>query len=97
MSSGYSRIVPTGVTFKYPVIDLANKRVIAHVLFNDMVKMKVTIDLKSNTVQKEGSIDDFASMTGISRIILNEEQIVESLRSTAAFYIENNISDPAPL
>lgn len=94
MSSGYSRIESTGVTFDYPRIDLENKLVIARVLFNGDVKMQVIIDLQKNTVKKEGNIDDLAFLTGMSGRIFNEQNIIENLRRTALFYVENNISDP---
>lgn len=94
MSSGYSRIESTGVTFDYPRIDLENKLVIARVLFNGDVKMQVIIDLQKNTVKKEGNIDDLAFLTGMGGRIFNEQNIIENLRRTALFYVENNISDP---
>lgn len=91
---GYSKIEPTAITFDYPTIDLEKKLVIARVLFKGEVKMQVTFDLQNNTVHKKGSIGDLATLTGISRRMLDEQKIVESLRSTALFYIENHISDP---
>lgn len=97
MSSGFSRIETTGVTFDYPRIDLENKQVTARVLFNGDVKMQVIIDLRKNTIRKEGSIHELASSTGISGKILNEQHIIESFRSTAIYFVENNISDPMSL
>ncbi|MNR59136.1 hypothetical protein D3C85_1803280 [compost metagenome] len=56
--------------------------------------MQIIIDLQNDTVQKEGNIDELASLTGITSRILNEQHIIDSLRRTAIYYVENNISDP---
>ena len=93
--TGYTRIEPTGVTFDYPNVDLDSKLVTARVLFKGKMMMEVIIDFKLDTIQKKGSLEEIAHITtynGINRV--TENMCIKSLKSTAKFFIDNNISNP---
>lgn len=93
--TGYTRIEPTGVTFDYPNVDLDSKLVTARVLFQDELIMEVVIDVKHDTVQQRGSLEEIAHITtynGINR--MTEDMYINSLKRTAKFFVDNKISDP---
>lgn len=93
MSTGYSLILHTGIAFDYPTIDLENHVVTARVLIHEEVKLTVIFDLLNNTVQKEGSLEEVGSSSGISSDLLNEEDIIDNLRTAAVYFVENNITE----
>lgn len=93
--TGYTRIEPTGVTFDYPSVDLDNKLVTARVLFQGKLMMEVVIDVKHDTIQQRGSLEEIAHLTtynGINR--MTEDMYINSLKRTAKFFVDNKISDP---
>ncbi|WP_422659953.1 hypothetical protein ACK8P5_05385 [Paenibacillus sp. EC2-1] len=93
--TGYSRIEPTGITFDYPNVDLDSKLVTARVLFQDELIMEVVIDVKHDTVQQRGSLEEIAHITtynGINR--MTEDMYINSLKRTAKFFVDNKISNP---
>ncbi|WP_058308235.1 hypothetical protein [Gracilibacillus massiliensis] len=85
---GYTLFRPTGVKHEYPVVDLQNKQVTGTVSYKDKVYMTVVIDLKKDTVNIEGSIED---LKGIS---MDKESYIEMFISQAELFVENNISNP---
>ncbi|WP_454191301.1 hypothetical protein [Paenibacillus sp. Marseille-Q7038] len=93
--TGYTHFEPTGITFDYPNVDLDSKLVTARVLYRGKLMMEVVIDVKHDTIQKKGNLEEIAHITtykGINR--MTENMIIKSLTSAAQFFIDNNISNP---
>ncbi len=85
---GWTLFRPTGVTHEYPLIDLQNKQVTGTVVYKDKVYMTVLIDLKKETVDIQGSVDE------LKDISMDKESYIDMFKSQAAFFVENNISNP---
>ncbi len=87
-NAGFTLYRPTGVKHEYPVVDLQNKQVIATVSYNDKIHMTVHVDVKSDKVDVEGSIEE---LKGIS---MDKESYIRMFAREAKFFVENNISNP---
>lgn len=86
------------LTFDYPNVDLDSKLVTARVLFKGKLMMEVVIDVKHDTIQKKGGIEEIAHITTYNGINeMTENMIINSLKSAAQFFVDNNISNPNPL
>ncbi|WP_245902373.1 hypothetical protein [Gracilibacillus dipsosauri] len=85
---GITLFKPTGVTHAFPLIDLQNKRVTGTVTYKGKVYMTVHIDLKKDTVEIKGSVDE------LQNISMDQESYLDMFKSQAEYFIENNISDP---
>jgi hypothetical protein len=85
---GYTLFKPTGVKHNFPVVDLTKKQVTGTVSYNDTVYMTVLVDLSSDTVSVEGSVDE------LIEIAMDKESYIEMFQSQAEFFVANNISNP---
>lgn len=85
---GYTLFRPTGVKHEYPVVDLQNKQVTGTVSYKDIVYMTVIVDLKKDTVEIEGSVEE------LKDISMDKESYIRMFKSQAEFFVENNISNP---
>lgn len=80
----------TGINTEYLRIDLANKQVTGRVSYQGKVCMLVYVDVAADTVKVNGSIQELTHLTGN----MTEEDYIEVIKTTAKFYIENDISNP---
>ncbi|MFD1851286.1 hypothetical protein [Oceanobacillus bengalensis] len=64
------------------------KQVTGTISYNDIIQMTVLVDLKSGTVNVEGSVEE------LKEIAMDEEFYIKTFKSQAEFFIENNISNP---
>lgn len=85
---GYTLFRPTGVKHEYPVVNLQNKQVTGTVLYKDKVYMTVIIDLKKDTVDIKGSVEE------LKDISMDKESYIRMFKSQAEFFVDNNISNP---
>ncbi|MFD1851432.1 hypothetical protein [Oceanobacillus bengalensis] len=85
---GYTLFKPTGVKHEYLSVDLQNKLVTATVSYNDRVYLTVFVNLKTDTVTVDGSIEE---LQGIS---MDKESYIKMFRREAEFFVANNISNP---
>jgi|SRR5690606_5754215 len=85
---GYTLFRPTGVKHEYPVVDLQNKQVTGTVSYKDIVYMTVIVDLKKDTVDIEGSVEE------LKDISMDKESYIRMFKIQAEFFVENNISNP---
>ncbi|MGE8080960.1 hypothetical protein [Peribacillus loiseleuriae] len=84
---GFTIFKPTGVKHEYPLVDLKNKKVTGTVSYNNKVYMTVFIDLKSDTVNVEGSVEE------LKELAMDKESYLRMFKSQAEFFVENNISN----
>ncbi|MGD6830915.1 hypothetical protein ACQCT5_02040 [Sutcliffiella halmapala] len=80
----------TGIHTEYLRIDLANKQVTGRVSYQGKVCMLVYVDVGADTVKVNGSIQELTHLTDN----MTEEDYIEVIKTTAKFYIENEISNP---
>jgi hypothetical protein len=85
---GITLFKPTGVLHDFPHVDLGKKQVIGTVSYKGKTYMTVILDLKADTVQVEGNVDELGDLS------LDRESYIEMFKHQAEFFIENNISDP---
>jgi hypothetical protein len=85
---GITLFKPTGVHHEFPHVDLGKKQVIGTVSYKGKTYMTVILDLKANTVQVEGDVDELGDLS------LDRESYIEMFKHQANFFIENNISNP---
>jgi len=62
-SVGYTTFKPTGVRHEYPHVDLVKQQVTCIVLYKEETYMTVIVDLKNNTVQVQGDVDELGDLT----------------------------------
>lgn len=63
---GYTIFKPTGVRHEYTHVDLVKQQVTCIVIYKEKTYMTVIVDLKKDTVQVLGDVDELADLT-ISR------------------------------
>lgn len=80
----------TGIHTEYLRIDLINKQVTGRVSYHGKVYMLVYVDVGADTVKVKGSIQELTHLTDN----MTEEDYIEVIKTTARFYIENEISNP---
>lgn len=85
-NSGVTLFKPSGVRYSYPHIDLSSQIVTAIVTYENETVMKVTVDVKNDTVQVEGNVD------GLEEISMDKESCIDMFTHQAKYFIENNIS-----
>ncbi|RDW15147.1 hypothetical protein [Oceanobacillus chungangensis] len=85
---GYTIFKPTGVRHEYPHVDLFKQHVNCIVLYKDKTYMTVIVDLKNNTVQVTGDVDELGDLT------ISGDSYIDMFKGHAKFFINNNISDP---
>jgi hypothetical protein len=80
----------TGIHTEYLRIDLTNRQVTGRVSYQGKVYMLVYVDVAADMVQVKGSIQELTHLMDH----MTEEDYIEVIKTTAKFYIENEISDP---
>ncbi|UOQ84719.1 hypothetical protein [Gracilibacillus salinarum] len=85
---GFTLFKPTGVKHEYSVVDVHNKQVTGTISYNGKVYMTVHVDLKTNTVDIDGSIKE------LEDIAMDKASYIDLFKSQAEFFVENNIRDP---
>ncbi|MGM0842745.1 MAG: hypothetical protein ACQEWE_18570 [Bacillota bacterium] len=85
---GYTLFKPKGVKNQFTKVDLTKKQVIGTVSYNKIIYMTVLVDLATDTVSVEGSVDE------LKELAMDRESYIEMFKSQAAFFVSNNISDP---
>ena len=80
----------TGILIKYPYVDLLKERVTATISIEEDVKMTVIVDLKLNTIAKEGCIDEILEILPD----YDEDSYIEQIKHWAEVFIDNQITDP---
>lgn len=84
---GYTVYKSIGLTFDYPFVDLEKKEVTGTVSFKNKICMTVIVNLQSDTVMVEGSVEDVLKEQ-------NDSDYVEEIKARAKFFVENKISNP---
>ncbi|MDM5224394.1 hypothetical protein QUF86_27445 [Peribacillus sp. NJ11] len=85
---GYTLFKPTGVHHEFPLVDLVKQQVIGTVSYKEKTYMTVVIDLKADTVQVQGDVDDLGDLS------MDRDSYIDMFKQQAKFFMENNISNP---
>ncbi|MFB5284664.1 hypothetical protein [Peribacillus sp. Hz7] len=85
---GYTIFKPTGVRHEYPHVDLVKQQVTCIVLYKEEAYMTVMVDLKNDTVQVQGDVDELGDLT------ISKDSYIDMFKGQAKFFIDNNISNP---
>ena len=85
---GYTIFKSTGVRHEYPHVDLVKQQVTCIVLYKEETYMTVMVDLKSDTVQVQGDVDELGDLT------ISRDSYIDMFKGQAWFFIDNNISNP---
>ncbi|PFG05187.1 hypothetical protein [Bacillus sp. es.034] len=88
VSVGYTVFKSTGVKDRITKVDLTKKQVTGVVLYNEIIYMTVLVDLLTDTVSVEGSIDE------LDGLAMDYDSYIEMFKSQAAFFVANQISNP---
>ncbi|MGE7879753.1 hypothetical protein [Peribacillus muralis] len=84
---GFTVYKSSGITVDYPFVDLENKEVIGTVSFKDKKIMKVIVNVQSNLVYVEGSVENTSKGE-------NDSDYMDTIKNEAEFFIINKISNP---
>ncbi|MFJ8236142.1 hypothetical protein ACIQ34_10390 [Ureibacillus sp. NPDC094379] len=79
---------PTGVRQEFSHVDLVNEQVICKVVCEEKTVMTVTVDVKTNGVKIDGSVDQLGELS------MDRDSWVDLFKEQAKFFIENKISNP---
>lgn len=90
-NTGYTIFQSIGIQIDYPSVDLEKKMVTGVVTFENKVYMTVLVDLQTDSVKAEGSINDLAHLVSIEHL---ETEYIAMIKNMAKFFIENKISNP---
>lgn len=85
---GYTIFKPTGVHHEYTHVDLVKQQVICIVLYKEEIYMTVVVDLKNDTVQVQGEIEELGDLP------ISRDSYIDMFKGQAKFFIDNNISNP---
>ncbi|WP_191567425.1 hypothetical protein [Metabacillus idriensis] len=85
---GYTIFKPTGIRHEYLRVDLVKQQVTCIVLYKEETYMTVIVDLKNDTVQVQGDVDDLGDLT------ISRDSYIDMFKGQAKFFIDNNISNP---
>ena len=85
---GYTIFKQTGVRHEYPHVDLVKQQVTCIVLYREETYMTVIVDLKNDTVQVKGDVDELGDLT------ISKDSYIDMFKGQAKFFIDNNISNP---
>jgi hypothetical protein len=86
---GYTTFKPTGVKHEFPLVDLEQKQVIGTVSYKNKTYMTIVVDITSDTVQVEGSVDELGELS------MNRDSYINMFKQQAKYFIEENIDNPA--
>jgi hypothetical protein len=85
---GYTIFKPTGVRNEYPHVDLVKQQVTCTVLYKEEIYMTVIIDLKNDTVQVQGDVDELGDLS------IGRDSYIDMFKQQARFFMDNHISNP---
>jgi hypothetical protein len=85
---GYTIYKPTGVKHEFVLVDLEQKQVIGKVSYKGKTYMNVHIDINSDIVQIEGSVDELGDLS------MENDAYIDMFKQQAKYFIDNNIADP---
>jgi hypothetical protein len=85
---GYTLFKSTGVQHRFSHIDLEKRQAIGIVTYKEKTYMTVYVDLKTDTVQVQGDVDDLGDLS------MDRHSYVDMFKHQARFLIENNITNP---
>jgi hypothetical protein len=85
---GYTLYKSTGVRHDFPDVDLDNQMVRCIVTYKGKTYLSVIVDVKTDTVVTEGSLDSLGEKA------MEIESYIDMFKRQARFFIENNISNP---
>jgi hypothetical protein len=85
---GYTIYKPTGVHHEYPHVDLVKQQVTCAVTYKGKTYMTVIVDLKTDTVQIQGDVDELGDLS------MDKDSYINMFKHEARFFIDNNISNP---
>ena len=79
---------PTGVRQEFSQVDLAKEQVTFKVTYGVETYMTVTVDVKTNHVKIDGSVEPLGQLS------MDQDSWVDLFKEQAKFFIENKISNP---
>ncbi|MBT2695139.1 hypothetical protein [Bacillus sp. ISL-55] len=85
---GYTLFKSTGVQHEFPHIDLEKQQAIGIVKYKEKTYLTVLIDLKTDTVQVQGDVEDLGDLS------MDRDSYIDMFKHQARFFIENNIANP---
>jgi len=85
---GYTIFKPTGVRHEFPKVDLVNQQVTCVVLYNEEIYMTVIVDIKNDTVQVQGDVDELGNKS------MDKDSYIDMFKHWAKVFIEKKISNP---
>ncbi len=85
---GHTIFKPTGVRYKYPLIDLVKQQVTCAVVYEENIYMTVVVDVKNNTVSIQGNAGELVDLS------MSKDDTIDMFKHQAKFFIDNNVSDP---
>jgi hypothetical protein len=85
---GYTIFKPTGVRHEYSHVDLVKQQVTCTVLYKEEIHMTVIIDLKVDTVQVQGDVDELGDLS------IGRDSYIDMFKQQARFFMDNHISNP---
>ncbi|MEI2666823.1 hypothetical protein [Rossellomorea sp. LJF3] len=88
VSVGYTVFKSTGVKDRITKVDLTKKQVTGVVLYKEIIYMTVLVDLLTDTVSVDGSIDE------LDGLAMDYDSYIDMFKSQAAFFVAKHISDP---
>ena len=77
----------TGFTVDYPLVDLERKEVTGTVSFKNKKCMTVIVNLQTDTVKVEGSIENI-------RREQYDRDYIDMIKNQSEFFVKNKISNP---
>lgn len=85
---GYTLFKPVGLHHEFTHIDLMKQQVTGTISYKGKVYMTVIVNIKTDIVQVEGSIDD------LGHVNIDKNSYIEMFKHQAIFLIQHNISNP---
>src|SRR3954467_5972148 len=86
---GYTIFKPTGVRHEYPHVDLVKQLVTCTVLYKEETYMTVIVDLKNDSVQVQGDVDELGNLS------MDKDSYIDMFKHWAKVFIDNDISNPS--
>lgn len=84
---GYTIFKPTGERYEYPQINLEKQQVLCTVIYQEKTYMTVMVDLKSDRVTVEGSVDELENLS------MDKKAYIDMFKEEAKFFIDNKITN----
>ncbi|MDZ5472888.1 hypothetical protein SM124_14235 [Bacillus sp. 31A1R] len=78
----------TGVKHEFHQVDLEKQQVVGVVTYQNHTYMTVLVDVKMDTVQVEGSVDELGDLA------MDKDSYIDMFKHQAKFFIDNDIANP---